>query len=382
MGLSKNIKGDHPNRAGITSPNSQNPAEAYAPPPGPPSSHRSRQEQHHYLPPPGPPPGSQEYAPPPGPPPGRQEALPSQHLNSMTATNPTSDLAQSQLPSDPPPYHDWTVIPDTALLPPPPAIGYDTSPNSNADSLDADQAHEWCRLHPMMAPHQPTNAQYQAVARGDVRLSKAVEYKGDLLMPDTGLWKGSTPSGSKDACLLSSLPLYFAVVDAPTVATKTIYYEVKIRSLGRGRGADESSIALGYCALPYPTWRMPGWERGSLAVHGDDGRKYVNDTYGGKDLTSPFRVGDTIGLGMTFSAVESPPEYGTPRQGSIRVSVFLTRNGEKGESWNLHEELDASHDLSVVGLNGELDLHAAVGIFGGVEFDLSFNRRYWLWRPR
>ncbi len=201
-------------------------------------------------------------------------------------------------------------------------------------------------------------------------------------MPNVGYWKGSTRSGSKDSCLLSSAPLYFAAVDAPTRATKTIYYELKVRSLGRGRGADESSIALGYCAMPYPTWRMPGWERGSLAIHGDDGRRYINDTWGGKDFTSPFQVGDTLGLGMLFSVAESPPEYGAPQQNSISVKVFFTRNGEKGEGWNLHEELDASNDLGVDGLDGHFDLYAAVGTFGGVEIDVLFNRQDWLWRPR
>lgn len=234
----------------------------------------------------------------------------------------------------------------------------------------------------MIRPHQPTDAQHAAVANGDVRLMKPREYRGDLIMPNSGFWKGSTRSGSKDSCLLSSSPLYFAAVDAPVSVTKTIYYEVKVRSLGRGQGADESSIALGYCAMPYPTWRMPGWERGSLAVHGDDGRRYVNDTWGGKDFTSPFRIGDTLGVGMSFSIPESPPIYGSPQQNSIKVEVFLTRNGEKDKSWDLHEELDANEDLGVDGLDGQFDLYAAVGTFGGLEFDVLFNRQYWLWRPR
>jgi len=39
---------------------------------------------------------------------------------------------------------------------------------------------------------------------------------------------------------------------------------------------------------------MPGWQRGSLAVHGDDGRKYINDSWGGKDFTSSFKEGETL----------------------------------------------------------------------------------------
>lgn len=201
-------------------------------------------------------------------------------------------------------------------------------------------------------------------------------------MLGTGTWKGSTRPGSTDSCLLSSAPLYFAAVDAPTQVKKTIYYELKIRSLGRGRRGEESSIALGFCAMPYPTWRMPGWERGSLAIHGDDGRRYVNDTWGGKDFTSPFCSGDTVGLGMSFSLPTSPPNYGAPQQNNNVIEVFFTRNGKKCEGWNLHEELDASNDLGVDGLDGQFDLYAAIGTFGGVEFDAIFRRQDWLWLPR
>ena len=323
----------------------------YAAPLGPPPSHQQ------FGAPAGPPPNHDKYQPPPGPPP-------------------------SKLDKEPPPYHDWTVVPDNALLPPPPSIGHERSCSSNANVSDADRAHEWCQTYPMIKPHQPSNAQHGAAADGDVRIMKPYEYKGDLLMPSLGLWRGSTHSGSMDSCLISSLPLYFAAVDAPTTAIKTIYYEIRVRSLGRGQGANASSIAIGYCAVPYPTWRMPGWERGSLAVHGDDGRKYVNDTWGGKDFTSPFRAGDTLGLGMSFSAPENPPDYGAPTQNSFQVKVFLTRNGEKGESWDLHEELDADNDLGIDGLDGRFDLYAAVGIYGGVEFDILFKRQDWLWRPR
>jgi hypothetical protein len=367
MGFFKSLKGDHP--ATIGSASSQNTSdlagstETYAPPPGPPPSHRKADEQ--YAPPPGPPPShapvEEHYAPPPGPPPSHTD-------------------------TEPPPYHDWTVIPDNALLPPPPSLGHEQSPLSNAALSDANRAHTWCKAYPMIRPHQPTLLQHAAVTNGDIRILKPREYKGDLLMPQNGLWKGSTRSGAKDACLLTSSPLYFASADSPfqTRTTKTIYFELKIRSLGHGGGVDDCSVALGYCAMPYPTWRMPGWERGSLAIHSDDGRRYVNDTWGGKDFTSPFQVGDTVGLGMTFSIPDSPPAYGEPPQTgtSIKVEIFFTRNGQKEESWNLHEELDADNDLGVDGLDGQFDLYGAVGTFGGVEFDVSFKRQSWLWLPR
>ncbi|CAD6566535.1 MAG: hypothetical protein ASARMPRED_009087 [Alectoria sarmentosa] len=373
MDFFKSLKGGHSTAQdkAYTSPPGPPPVRepTYQPPPGPPPPHQCHNHSAH-----GPLTAGNEYAPPPDPPPGWQK------------TPSETPPAPPDADEEPPPYHDWTVVPDNSLLPPPPALGHEKSPSSNANLSDADRAHEWCRINSMVRPHQPTHPQHSAVLNGDVRLSKPPEYKGDLLMPNTGLWKGSTRAGSKDSCLLTSSPIYFAYADSPlrTRNTKTIYFEVKVRSLGRGRGADESSIALGYCAMPYPTWRLPGWERGSLAVHGDDGRRYVNNTWGGKDFTSPIRAGDTVGLGMTFALADSLPGYEAQSKSETmaKVEVFLTRNGRRGESWDLHEELDEDEDLGIDGLDGQFDLYGAVGTFGGIDFDASFNSRDWLWQPR
>lgn len=337
MGLFKSLKGSHPDAVGGES---------------------SRQE---FAPPPGPPPGH-GFLPPPGPPPSHQQPR-----------------------DEPPPYHDWTVIEDTALLPPPPSLGHETSPSGNASLSEADRAHEWCRTYPLIQPHQPTPLQHDSVQSGDIRLVKPREYQGNLTMTRSGSWSGSTSPGAKDACLLSSLPCYFAVPDSPLVTRtkKVIYFEVRVTSYGPGRGGDASSIALGYCAMPYPTWRMPGWERGSLAVHGDDGRRYVNDTWGGKDFTSAIQAGETVGLGMEFAEPDMPPQYGiSPAQPStMKVEIFFTRNGMREAGWNLHEERDARNDLGVDGLDGHFDLYAAIGLFGGVNYEVNFHRHLWLYQP-
>ncbi len=394
MHFFKSLKGDHPNTLGGSSScnmdgteatndkeSFQSRSENYERPLGPPPSQYSAplgppSGREIFVPPPGPPPGRVDYPPPQGPPPGRSEYAP--------PPGPPSSLGESTV--DPPPYHDWTSIPDTALLPPPPALGNELSPFSNANRTDADRAHDWCKRHPLVKPHQPTWAQTASVKNGDVRLLKPPQYNGDLHMVNTGAWKGSTRGGSKDASLTSSAPLYFASSDSPrnTGMAKTIYFELKVQSVGRGRGTDESSIAIGYCGMPYPTWRMPGWERASVAVHGDDGRRYVNDTWGGKDFTSSFKLGDTVGLGMTFSVPEPPPEYSTLPLAttSLKIEVFFTRNGTEDGSWDLHEELDADNDLGVDGLDGQYDLYGVVGTFGGVEFNVFFNSRDWLWQPR
>ncbi|KAL8828702.1 MAG: hypothetical protein Q9170_006488 [Blastenia crenularia] len=356
MGFFKSLKGDHPETVGGES--SQH---NHAPPPGPPLSHQG-QDDKKYAPPPGPPPGQSDFLPPPGPPP-----------------------SQGHPGDDPPPYHDWTVIEDTALLPPPPSLGHETSPSGNASLSDADRAHGWCRMHPLIRPHQPTPVQHGSVQRGNIRLVKPREYQGSLSSSRLGSWSGASAPGGKDACLMSFLPCYFAAVDSPliTEAKKIIYFEVKVKSYGQDRGGDASSLALGYCAVPYPTWRMPGWERGSLAVHGDDGRRYVNDTWGGKDFTGAIQAGETVGLGMEFSVPDTPPNYGstTGQTPSITIEVFFTRNGIREGGWNLHEELDAENDLEVDGLDGQFDLYAAIGLFGGVEYEASFNSQHWLWQP-
>ncbi|KAL8729000.1 MAG: hypothetical protein Q9166_005001 [cf. Caloplaca sp. 2 TL-2023] len=371
MGFFKSLRGNHPDTIGGES--SQN----YAPPSGPPPSHRPS-NQDYFAPPPGPPPRQTEYLPPLGPPPYQK----------------TGD--------DPPPYHDWTVIPDTALLPPPPSLGHEASPAGNASASEADRAHvrtttwdlfawptdqhqDWCRTYPLLRPRQPAAVHHDSVKNGNIELIKPREYQGNISKAGTGRWKGSTISGSQDACLLSSLPCYFAVPDSPLVTEvkKTIYFEVKILSYDRGRDGDASSLALGFCALPYPTWRMPGWERGSLAVHGDDGRRYVNDSWGGKDFTGPIQAGQTVGLGMEFSIPDMPPNYGSsPAQTpSIKVDISFTRDGVRESGWSLHEELDAQNDLGVEGLDGQFDLYAAVGLFGGVEFEVNLSRENWLWQP-
>ncbi|KAL8663038.1 MAG: hypothetical protein Q9202_004178 [Teloschistes flavicans] len=371
MGFFKSLKGEHPDTVGSdTSRTSQ----TYAPPPGPPPSHQRKTDEH-FAPPSGPPPGKNNHISPPGPPPNNGDFLPP----------PGPPPSHAQPSGDPPPYHDWTVIEDTALLPPPPSLGHTTSPAGNASLSDADRAHEWCRTYPLIRPHQPAPAQYNSVTNGDISLVKPREYQGNMSRKGMGSWAGSTIPGGRDACLLSALPCYFPVMDSPLVThtRKIIYFEVRIKSYGRSRDGDTSSLALGYCAVPYPTWRMPGWERGSLAVHGDDGRRYVNDTWGGKDFTGVIRAGDTVGLGMEFSASDTPPDYrnSLANTSNIKVDVFFTRNGIKESGWNLHEELDAENDLGVDGLDGQFDLYAAIGLFGSVDFEVNFNSQSWLWHP-
>jgi len=163
---------------------------------------------------------------------------------------------------------------------------------------------------------------------------------------------------------------------------------VTIGGLGRsgtyaqaGRQAEiDSGLALGFVAPPYPGFRLPGWQRGSVAVHGDDGRRYVANTGGGVDFVRPFRVGETLGIGMTFAVPHRPPPYGLEGY-RLDVQVFFTRDGRSVGGWDLHEERDLE-DHDVAGLEGECDLFPAVGVFGGCDFEVKFLERDWLYHPK
>ena len=156
--------------------------------------------------------------------------------------------------------------------------------------------------------------------------------------------------------------------------------------LGIGRAGGHQSfqeadagVAIGFVAPPYPTWRLPGWQRGSLAVHGDDGRRYVNDPEGGADFTTAFKTGDTVGIGMVFG-IPSGPNANRPK---ADVQVFFTRNGKREDGWDLHEQRDADTGIEggVIGLEGEHDLLGAVGVFGGCDFAVRFAPGEWMYRP-
>lgn len=320
-----------------------------------------------YMPPPGPPPGhvsiKSEYEPPPGPPPGR------------------AAIASPE----PPPYDPW-LGPDDNLHPPPSFSNIrpqnKKSPTANADYDDAARAHAWCRenlLWPAV-DHEPYLV--ERIETGDLRLTvppnttDVTQYQ-----PAMGRSYIRTSSSIGDTILLSDIPVYAPLRQSPlsTGQAQTLYFEVHVVGLGDRYGTGknvESGIGIGFVAPPYPAWRLPGWHRGSLGVHSDDGRRYVDNSYGGQEFTTAFKKGDVVGIGMTYA----PPVHGD--RVSMRCQVFFTRNGKKDGSWDLHEEQDVQADAGDIrGLEGEHDLLAAVGVFGSVEFECVFRPEEWMYKP-
>ncbi|KAK4551861.1 hypothetical protein LTR86_010857 [Recurvomyces mirabilis] len=329
------------------------------PPPGPPPSWQSEKKQashgDYIAPPPGPPPGyaskKSEYSAPPGPPP------------SHTANEP-----------EPPPYDPWLAVPDSSVLPPPPSLKEERSPTANATLDEAQRGHDWCRRTPLWPAGRHTPQTFRRIAAGDVNLTMPPNTKNASLN-EVGIGRTHirTTHNCEDTIFLSDIPLYTA---ASRNLPCKIYYELKVLSMGTPdrHGDTDAGIAIGFLAPPYPSWRLPGWHRASLAVHGDDGRRYVDDSFGGKDFVSAFRRGDTVGIGMRFS----PSLY---QGGKNRVEVFFTRNGKVEGGWDVHEERDRDQEEGdVFGLEGEHDLLAAVGCFGGVEFEAKFREGEWMYR--
>jgi len=131
---------------------------------------------------------------------------------------------------------------------------------------------------------------------------------------------------------------------------------------------------------PYPLNRQPGWHRASIGIHSDDGNRYINDSWGGRPFTDPFREGESIGLGIVFSPqptttttkpLQSDREVRSPLP-KCKTRIYLTRNGNVTGSWDVDEERDAEKDEGVAGLMGEADLYAAVGTFGDVDVEVRF----------
>ena len=171
--------------------------------------------------------------------------------------------------------------------------------------------------------------------------------------------------------------MYFAAEDSPrmTQSSKTIYFELKILSMGGDHAGEAAGIAIGYCAKPYPSWRLPGWQRASLGVHGDDGRRFVNNSDGGVDFTKLFEAGETVGIGMTFTVSRN-----FENRGKTDAQVFFSRDGRRDQGWPVNEERDQESD-NVHGLEGDFDLYAAIGVFGVAEFELQFACENWLYQP-
>lgn len=161
----------------------------------------------------------------------------------------------------------------------------------------------------------------------------------------------ATQARCKDYTLLSNLPIIAGLYDVSRQSG--VYYEVKILEMH----PPSSYLAIGTSCRPYPTFRLPGWNRESAGLHLDDLRKFFEDSDGGRDYNVPFdriRPGDVIGCGYVFAS-------GT---------LFYTWNGMRLE--------DAFTGLYLP--RHEYDVFAAIGVSGQTRFEVNFGGDVFKWK--
>lgn len=324
-----------------------------------------------------------DVPPPAGPPPGYSQSDPkTQQLPSTYAAPPGPPPSKQQQEQ-----HDWQSVPlpeDTSGYPPPPDIftGHDRSWSNNATEQQAAEGERWCARYPLIAPLHPGNPDLRRPPT--LVAPQSNTFRGTITQQQGGaaVWTVRTDRHNNDNTITAQPPLYLAARDGPDVlhsgAPKTIYFEVRVlKDFGRDAG-----VGLGFVALPYPGFRMPGWHRGSLAVHGDDGHKYINDRWGGIDFVAPWgQKGVVVGLGMTFSSAYASAKgsSSTGVQG-LEAEVFFTRNGREEARWDVNEPRDRQRDLPPVGVQGLHDLVAAVGSFEKTEFEVVLEPARWAYK--
>lgn len=114
------------------------------------------------------------------------------------------------------------------------------------------------------------------------------------------------------------------------------YFEIEV--LDRGQ---KCTIAVGIAPADYPLQRQPGWNRDSIAYHGDDGRLF-QDSGSGFAFGPSWKKNDVIGLGVRSPSLDTTV--------TSEVQVFFTRNGE--------EIGHTTHPVPLGGLFPTIGLHS------------------------
>ncbi|KZT58398.1 SPRY-domain-containing protein [Calocera cornea HHB12733] len=128
------------------------------------------------------------------------------------------------------------------------------------------------------------------------------------------------------------------------------YWEVKMFDK-----PETSSISIGLATKPYPSFRMPGWAKHSVAYH-SDGTKSYNYPFLSTSYGPPLLEGDTLGVGFR------------PRTGT----VFFTRNGKKLEDAFIG--LTRHNLFPTIGADGPCTVHVNLGQAGFVYIEANVKK--------
>ncbi|KAF9557597.1 Rsp5p-dependent ubiquitination, sorting of cargo proteins at the multivesicular body [Mortierella alpina] len=129
------------------------------------------------------------------------------------------------------------------------------------------------------------------------------------------------------------------------------YWEVKMFEK-----SPNTTIAVGVSTKPYPTTRLPGWNRHSVGYFSNNGQKYCNSLWNYHPYGPPFFEGDVIGCGYR------------PRNGTI----FFTRNGKRIE--DAYTGFGRTNLFPTVGATGPCVLHVNFGQSGFVFVEANVKK--------
>ncbi|KAG8922469.1 Rsp5p-dependent ubiquitination, sorting of cargo proteins at the multivesicular body [Tulasnella sp. 417] len=150
------------------------------------------------------------------------------------------------------------------------------------------------------------------------------------------------PDPSSASSVQSNLPL-------PKL-NEVYYWEVKMFDLPPG-----TNVSIGLATKPYPSFRLPGHARHSVAYH-SSGEKSYNYPFATVSYGPPLKEGDVLGIGYR------------PRTGS----VFFTRNGRKME--DAFTGLNRFNLFPTVGADGPCSVHVNLGQAGFVHIEANVKK--------
>ncbi|KAI7894478.1 concanavalin A-like lectin/glucanase domain-containing protein [Mucor mucedo] len=128
------------------------------------------------------------------------------------------------------------------------------------------------------------------------------------------------------------------------------YWEAKMYDM-----PESTVVSVGVATKPFPSWRLPGWNRYSIGYFSNNGTKCFSTPFNSKPYGMPYKHGDVIGVGYKH------------RTGTI----FFTKNGRKleeaysGLRWNL---------FPTIGANGPCQVHVNLGQMGFVFVEANVKK--------
>ncbi|KAK4057126.1 Protein ssh4 [Microbotryomycetes sp. JL221] len=168
-----------------------------------------------------------------------------------------------------------------------------------------------------------------------------VESRTELTFLADGV--GMAPEEGGGCCAQSNLPI-------PKV-NEVYYWECKLFEK-----PDATTVAIGLATKPYPSFRLPGWNKYSVGYFSNDGFKCHSYPFTAQSYGQPLLEGDVLGVGYR------------PRSGT----VFFTRNGKKLE--DAYVGLNRHNLFPTVGADSSCKIHVNFGQSGFVFIEANVKK--------